>query len=238
LRRLARSTAELTLATHDDWVALTEASRLLGVAPGTLRRWSDAGRVNVFTTPGGHRRFRRSSLQRMVAEQHPARPSLSRSGLTRQRMVRAYRARPAGSTSWVADLGPEERATFRSQGRQLVGTLLAHLDASDAASAEHQLAAAASLAAAYGRLIAGLGVSLSGAVEGFLAFRRPFLDQLACVAVQRSFDTAATTGLIDAAERAMDRLLISMMTAYSVQQVGQTRRSRRGRVEADASRSR
>jgi hypothetical protein len=207
------------------------------VAPGTLRRWSDAGRVSVFTTPGGHRRFRRASLERLVADQHPARPSLSRSGLTRQRMVRAYRGRPAASTGWVDQLGPAEREAFRSQGRQLVGSLLAHLDAADEHQAEHQLAEASAIAAAYGRLVAGLGISLSAAVEGFLAFRRPFLDQLAVVAVQRSFDTPATTALIDTAERAMDRLLIAMMTAFSVQQVGRTRRSRRPRIEADAGRS-
>jgi excisionase family DNA binding protein len=224
-------------APESDWMGLSEASRLLGVAPGTLRRWSDAGRISVFTTPGGHRRFRRTSLERMVAERAPARPSLARSGLTRSRLVRAYRGRPTDTLGWVDALRPEEREAFRTQGRRLVGTLLAHLDAPDPENAEHHLADAAAQAAAYGRLVSGLGVSLSGAVEGFLAFRRPFLDQLATVAVQRSFDTSATTGLIEAAERAMDRLLLAMMTAYSVQQVAQVRRTRRPRLEADAGRS-
>jgi hypothetical protein len=209
----------------------------LGVAPGTLRRWSDAGRVSVFTTPGGHRRFRRTSLERMVGERAPARPSLARSGLTRSRLVRAYRGRPMDTLGWVHALRPEEREAFRTHGRRLVGTLLGHLDAPDPENAEHHLADAAAQAAAYGRLVAGLGVSLSGAVEGFLAFRRPILDQLATVAVQRSVDTSATTGLIEAAERAMDRLLLAMMTAFSVQQVAQVRRPRRPRLEADTGRS-
>lgn len=30
-----------------EWVTLGEASRLLGIAPATLRRWSDAGRVDA-----------------------------------------------------------------------------------------------------------------------------------------------------------------------------------------------
>ena len=42
------------------------ASRLLGVAPDTLRRWADTGRIESFTTPGGHRRFLRSSLESLV----------------------------------------------------------------------------------------------------------------------------------------------------------------------------
>lgn len=152
--------------------------------------------------------------------------------------MRAYRGRGHATLAWVDELGPEQREAFRRQGRRLVGTLLAHLDASDAANAEHHLADAASQAAAYGRLVAGLGVSLSGAVEGFLAFRRPFLDQLAMVAVQRTFDAAETTSLMDGAERAMDRLLVAMMTAFSVQQVGQAPRARRSRaIGADAGRS-
>ena len=32
-----------------DWMGLSEASSLLGVSPATLRRWSDAGRLRVFT---------------------------------------------------------------------------------------------------------------------------------------------------------------------------------------------
>ncbi len=39
------------------WVSLGEARRTLGIAPGTLRRRADDGRVPVFTTPGGHRRL-------------------------------------------------------------------------------------------------------------------------------------------------------------------------------------
>jgi excisionase family DNA binding protein len=234
LHRFGAREASQAHTTRGDWVGLAEASRLLGVAPGTLRRWSDAGRVSVFTTPGGHRRFRRASLERMVADRTPARPSLVRSGLTRTRLVRAYRGRGHGTLAWVDELDPGQREAFRTQGRRLVGTLLAHLDASDPANAEHHLADAASQAAAYGRLVAGLGVSLSGAVEGFLAFRRPFLDQLAVVAVQRSFDAAETTSLMDGAERAMDRLLLAMMTAYSVHQVGEARRARRPRpIAAD-----
>jgi hypothetical protein len=215
-----------------DWLALGDASRLLGVAPQTLRRWSDAGQVDVFTTPGGHRRYRRSSLERMVAERQAARPSLLRSGLTSGRLVRAYRADAsahAGALPWVLDLDAADRDAFRAQGRQLVTDLLAYLDAPDATIGERHLASMTALAAGYGRMVSGLGLSMSGAVEGFLEFRRPFLGQLSSVAVQRGFDTAATTELMGAAERVMDRLLVAVMSAASIQQVGQARRSRRAR---------
>src|SRR5450759_971879 len=53
------------------WVGLGDASRLLGIAPGTLRRWADEGRIPVFTTPGGHRRFARSTLSALLPAARP-----------------------------------------------------------------------------------------------------------------------------------------------------------------------
>ena len=35
----------------------SEAARHLGVSISTLRRWSDAGHVQSYRTPGGQRRF-------------------------------------------------------------------------------------------------------------------------------------------------------------------------------------
>ncbi|HUG28889.1 MAG TPA: helix-turn-helix domain-containing protein, partial [Candidatus Limnocylindria bacterium] len=57
-----------------DWIGLSAASRVLGVSPATLRRWSDAGRLRVFTTPGGHRRFSRSALERLLPADRSRRP--------------------------------------------------------------------------------------------------------------------------------------------------------------------
>jgi excisionase family DNA binding protein len=208
--------------TGRDWVSLGEASRLLGVAPGTLRRWSDEGRVTVFTTPGGHRRYRRSALQRLVAETATGRPGLARSGMTTSRLSRAYRrgAREAARTlPWVVELTAEQRDWFRTHGHRLVEMLLAHLDASEPEQADHQLSEATAEAAGYGRMASGLGLSLGQTVEGFLEFRRPFLAELSLVARRRGFDAAATTGVIDAAERAMDRLLVALMAAHRVELV-------------------
>lgn len=205
-----------------DWVGLGEASRILGVAPGTLRRWSDTGRVRAFTTPGGHRRFRRSALEQLVPREAASRPSLVRAGVTTSRLARAYRAEArvaARQMPWLVALDEEQRGWFREHGRQLAAALLGHLDAADDESAAEQLSAATAEAAEYGRMAANLGVSLSQAVEGFLQFRRPFLHELALVARRRGFDTPATTEVLEGADAAMDRLLVATMTAHSVGRV-------------------
>ncbi len=60
-------TADNGDGSHDDpWLPIGAAARLVGVGPDTLRRWADGGKVQSYQTPGGHRRFLRSSLETMI----------------------------------------------------------------------------------------------------------------------------------------------------------------------------
>ena len=210
------------------WLALSEASALLGVSPATLRRWSDAGRVSSFTTPGGHRRFSREALERLLPSGRETRPSVGAAGATHARIVRAYRGHAGRTTAeagWLAGLADADRDAFRRRGRQMTVELLAHLDAADPTQREDHLREAASVAAEQGRAIAALGRSLSEAVETFLRFRTPFLDEILGVARRRGFDTRETTDLLQATERALDRLLVATMTGHSVARVARRHRA-------------
>lgn len=40
----------------------SDVAKYCHVTPDTIRKWSEAGRIQVFKTPGGHRRIRRSDL--------------------------------------------------------------------------------------------------------------------------------------------------------------------------------
>jgi excisionase family DNA binding protein len=209
------------------WIGLGEASRLLGIAPGTLRRWADEGRIPVFTTPGGHRRFARSTLSALLPAARTHRPSLARLGASPERMARAYHARSrtgmsgtpgtaAAGRPWIAALTDEVRDASRARGRELVALLLEHLDAPSADDAAETLRAASELAATYGREAASQGASLSEAVERFLWFRSPFVDELGALARRRGLDTREATALLADAEAATDRLLVSMMTGHAI----------------------
>jgi excisionase family DNA binding protein len=201
------------------WLGLGEASQLLGVSPQTLRRWSDAGQVRVYTTPGGHRRFHRQALERLIPQAGIERRSLVSSGLTPARLARAYRreARDAGrQIAWIGSLQPEQREWFRVHGRRLAEQLLAHLDDGDEEQRRHHLVEATAEAADYGRMAAELGLSLGQAVEGFLQFRRPFLHELALLSRRREFDAEQASSLMESAEHALDRLLVATITAQSV----------------------
>jgi excisionase family DNA binding protein len=52
---------------RDNWLTLGQAAKVLGVAQSTVRAWSDAGRLPVFYTPGGHRRFKQDDLDAFLS---------------------------------------------------------------------------------------------------------------------------------------------------------------------------
>ncbi len=66
-----RSRSRLGLST-------SEAARHLGVSLSTVRRWSDAGYLRGYRTPGGQRRFTIEQLDEFLAsleQQDPSRRS-------------------------------------------------------------------------------------------------------------------------------------------------------------------
>ena len=211
-----------------DWVGLSVASRVLGVSAATLRRWSDAGRLRVFTTPGGHRRFSRTALEQLLPADRSRRPSIGGGGLAPSRIARTYRRasrKAAPELPWVLTLSDEQRLLFRERGHVLAASLLQYLDATQPETAAHHLKEASGSAAEYGTVAAGLGLSLSQTVEGFLRFRAPFHHELAVAARRRGFDTAETTDLLETAEQAMDRLLVATMKGHT-QAAGRSGRNR------------
>ncbi len=45
----------------------SQAARYLGVSLATVRRWTDAGHIGCYRTPGGQRRFSRDQLDSFVS---------------------------------------------------------------------------------------------------------------------------------------------------------------------------
>jgi len=56
----------------------SEAAALLGVSVPTVRAWSDAGRLPVHRTPGGHRRFELDELRAWLRDAEAALPAAVR----------------------------------------------------------------------------------------------------------------------------------------------------------------
>lgn len=201
-------------------LSLGPASRLLGVDPDTLRRWADEGRIDAFTTAGGHRRFHRATVERILeARRHDATLRLATLGATTDRLSRAYRRGYSHGASGgeVRDAIPSaDRDSFRDSGRRLVAALLEHLDAADDAGrdgAEHK---AIAVTDDLTRQLVASGIGPADAVSLFVASRRPFLAELGVIARRRSLDPERLIAIYDRSSTLLDRLLIRLVSSYPV----------------------
>src|SRR5690242_12187104 len=50
----------------DEWLSLSDAARVLGVHPSTVRLWSDKGILPTHKTQGGHRRYKSTEINLWV----------------------------------------------------------------------------------------------------------------------------------------------------------------------------
>ena len=200
-------------------LSLGPASRLLGVHPDTLRRWADEGQVDAYLSPGGHRRFDRRDLERVLATRRPgsvARP-LSSLGATPDRLSRAYRRSykaepPDGGARNAVPVA--EREAFRSDGRGLVASLVAYLDAPDPSERATAESTAVALTDDLARRLAAGGLSLTESVGLFVAARRPFLSELGIIARRRALDADRISAMFEEASALLDRLLVRLIAAH------------------------
>lgn len=58
--------------TDEQFLTTGEAAALLGVHIDTIRRWERDGYLSCVRTPGNHRKFRRSDVEKLMAEPEPA----------------------------------------------------------------------------------------------------------------------------------------------------------------------
>lgn len=206
-----------SIPTGRDWLSLGPASRLLGVDPDTLRRWADTGKVDAWTTPGGHRRFNRRSLERLASGRRPARASLTGLGATPARLSRAYRrsyAEPPTDGRPLTEGVESEREAFRTDGRRLVAALLAHLDARTTAARNRAEEEAGAVTDALAHRLSAGGTPLGDAVTSFVIARKPFLSELSALGRRRTLDPARLAAAYGDASALLDRLLLRLISAY------------------------
>lgn len=214
---MARQTTTAAQGTHG-WLALGPASRFVGVDPDTLRRWADEGRVEVYHTPGGHRRFQRGSLERLIVHGSKERSTLTSLGATPQRLTDAYRrtylSRDGLTPNPLDVVRVEDREAFRRNGRQLVDALVRYLDQQEREPSSSSLDGATELSAWLGQRLASSGTSLTESVALFVAARRPFLAELGTLAKRRRLDSRQVARLFDEASQALDGCLLAFIDGH------------------------
>ena len=204
----------------EEWLTVHEACALIGVSPATLRRWSAAGDVQAFTTPGGHRRFARSTILGLLPTTRRQRPTLARLGETTEHMTRVVRrhlAQACSGLSWLDGLTEDELTPLRDHGRRIAGSLLEFIDAATSQTRQQAIGSAVAAATEYGRIAARGSAEIGETVEAFLRFRMLFLGELAQVSRRRGLDTAEATHLLVTATQSIDQLLVALMNGHETE---------------------
>lgn len=68
----------------DELLTTRQAAEIVGVGTTSIKRWSDEGRLPAIKTAGGHRRYRRRDVERLISDQsagpvvHTKLPEMSR----------------------------------------------------------------------------------------------------------------------------------------------------------------
>ncbi|HEX8939366.1 MAG TPA: helix-turn-helix domain-containing protein [Candidatus Limnocylindrales bacterium] len=202
-------------AAPTEWLAMREATLLLGVSPATLRRWADAGQVPTFTTPGGHRRFDRAALLSLLPLRQRRRQE--RTAGAARRTGEAGRTASGASCpgGWLAAIPDAAREPLQGHGRRISNALVAYLEAPEAERAA-ALEVARQAATAYGWIAGSIGASVREAIETFQGFRVPFVRELAATACSNHLDGAETSRLLMAGMEAMDDLLEVSLRGHEV----------------------
>jgi excisionase family DNA binding protein len=70
--RRTNMTTSATLPRNGRQLVFTssQAASYLGVSLATIRRWTDAGHISCYRTPGGQRRFARQQLDEFMTSMH------------------------------------------------------------------------------------------------------------------------------------------------------------------------
>jgi excisionase family DNA binding protein len=169
-----------------EWIPVGEATRLLGVSPATLRRWADAGRLSVFTTPGGHRRFERSAVLALLPRLAPRHAPVHRH---------------------VDGSGPQGRDEL------VLAALRGYLRTSPELRAE-ALRAAQGAARAYGCATRMEGLSTSETVAAFQRLRVRLLREITSSACGAATDGMAAAEALMAAVEGCDCLLEACVSGH------------------------
>ena len=200
-------------AESQDWITLSEASKLLGVHPATLRQWSDEGKVRIFRTPGGHRRFSRPDIERML-HVTPLRGAGLSSFVMSETLERTRQELPTAlKADWAQNIDEAERQRRRETGRQIIG-MATHLIANATPTDEH-VAQAERLGEEYGEMMARTGHTLPDAVMAFIFFRDSLLETVFSLPETTGLDRDATLAIVRRINHLLNDVLRTMMNAHA-----------------------
>ncbi len=199
------------------WLTLSQAAKILGVHPATLRNWADAGIIPSFRTAGGHRRFTREAIDSFLAvHSHGALVVSDRihQPVVQQALQTARNRLPQARSgaAWYEKFDEKTRARKRQEGRQLFALALQYVTKPE--EREHILTRARELGYRYGKDSVQYGVSLVDTLKAIMFFRQALLDTLEAGGDMQNGQTPASVRVTHGVEEFTMEVLYATVDGY------------------------
>jgi excisionase family DNA binding protein len=200
------------------WLSIHDACRLLGVDQSTLRRWSDSGKVPVFRTPGGHRRYSESALQAMVGN---GSRRFERQKIATRQLADQSRAgfvdefwRTARERRWYRAYSTTQLDDLRRIGRHLIELAVRYAQTAVGPERSSLVDEGRHIGTQYGRVSSIAGLSSSEAVEAFLYFRTPVVHSLSSMSDGGRMGAQAMLQIASEVNSFLDQVLLAMVKEH------------------------
>lgn len=198
----------------DDWLSLSDAAKLLGVHPSTVRLWSDKGVLPVHKTQGGHRRYKRGEILLWAeANSRSRNEALEPEGMM-QEVVKNVRMQISEghlqAESWYQKLDEEARVQYRMSARSLFQGLMTYV-ATDGQEADSE---AYAIGYEYASRARRYNLSYVDAARAFLFFRDTLVESVIKVYGEANVPTKRATEMYTRIHTFTDDILISLLETY------------------------
>lgn len=194
------------------WVTLGRASEILGVDESTLRRWADSGRLRVYRTPGGHRRFSLINLQEILSGDSKARGSGEIERLAVARIRRQLQRARQQEDGWYATLSTGNRDRLRDLGRRLIEMVGEYI--TKRGRRGHLLDEALELGHSYGSILIESGLPLPGAISAYIGFRKTMDETTRQAAIHEKLPMEEALETCGQVQMLGDQVLRGLVAAY------------------------
>ena len=200
--------------TTDEWLSLSDAAKLLGVHPSTVRLWSDKGVMPVHKTQGGHRRYKRGEILLWAESNSKSKmEALAPEGML-QEVVKNVRMQISEgrleAESWYQKLDDEARIQYRMSARSVFQGLMNYVTT----SREEAASEAYAIGYEYASRARRYSLSYVDAAKAFLFFRDTLIESVIKVYSEANVPSRQATEMYTKIHTFTDEILISLLETY------------------------
>lgn len=198
----------------DEWLSLSDAAKILGVHPSTVRLWSDKGALPVHKTQGGHRRYKKGEILLWAeSNSRPHAEALAPEGMM-QEVVKSVRMQISEgrleAESWYQKLDEEARVQYRMSARSLFQGLTNYI----ASNGEDASTEAYAIGYEYASRARRYQLSYVDAAKAFLFFRDTLMESVIKVYAEANVPSKKATEMYTRMHTFTDEILISLLETY------------------------